>query len=387
MPQHSPNQRGSIYVLTLFTVAAVGSMVLIGVAVRSSTNSQSMIIEKMNANRSGVLDAAELAIAKISEDVSWPTKAQKGVVFEEFTIGDSTYSSSVIDADTLGAPTDSTENYRVKVTSVNGIAAESASLDINYTVFRYLDFLDRFNLSAYWPLDEAKSSTRADDPIAGRDGTYLAPSNAGTEINDEGGVVPVFKNSNDHVETPYDSDYSDDQEGTVTFWMKLTGSSTVTTYGIFGQRFTTNGMPAVSMTCIAGSLMAYMDDGGSYDTSHFAQTRSSTITVGQWHHVAMSWGPEGLCIYVDGTLQAQNKTCLEYWDTQNGFWGQQPLIIGGSYIPAATSQPQVGFEGSIARFGMMQDQLSSTEIGQISAQQPDERTILLVENSWAAVYE
>ena len=387
MPQRSPNQRGSIYVLTLFTVAAVGSMVLIGVAVRSSTNSKSMIIEQMNANRSGVLDAAELAIAKISADVSWPTKAQQGVVFDEFTIGDSTYSSSVIDADTLGAPSELTENYRVQVRSVNGIAQESASLDINYTVFDYQAFISRFGPSVYWALDEASGSTRAVESVSNRHGTYLAPSNAGTEINDEGGVVPVFKNSNDHVETPYEDDYSDDQEGTVSFWMKLTGSSAVTTYGIFGQRFSTNGMPAVSMTCIAGSLMAYMDDGGSYDSSHFAQTRSSTITVGQWHHVAMSWGPNGLCIYVDGTLQAQNKTCLEYWDTQNGFWGQQPLIIGGSYIPAATSQPQVGFEGSVARFSIMQDQLTSTEIGQISAQKPDERTILLVENSWAVVYE
>lgn len=387
MPMPQPNQRGSIYVLTLFTVAAVGSMVLIGVAVRSSTSSKSTLIEQMNANRSGVLDAAELAIAKINADISWPTNAQKGYVFDEITLGDQTYTSSVVDEDTLATPTDSTEIYRVTVKSVNGIAAESASLDIEYTVFDYEKFLDSYDLRAYWPLNEASKSSTADDPIDNRDGTYLAPNNAGAELNDEGGVVPVFKNSNDHVETPYDNDYIDDSQGTVSFWMKLTGSSMVTTYGIFGQRFTTNGMPAVSMTCIAGSLMAYMDDGGSYDTSHFAQTAAKTVTVGQWHHVAMSWGPNGLCVYVDGTIQAQNKTCLEKWDTRDLFWGVQPVIIGGSYIPAAASQPLVGFEGSIARFGIIKDQLTDTEVAEIAAQKPDERTITLVENSWAVVYE
>lgn len=387
MPMRRPTQRGSIYVLTLFTVAAVGSMVLIGVAVRTSTSSESVIIEQMNANRSGVLDAAELAIAKINADISWPTNAQKGSIFTDVTLGDQAYSGSVIDADTLTTPTDTTETYRVTVRSTNGIAQQTASLDVNYTVFDYQAFLSKFNLRAYWPLDEATSSTRADDPIDGRDGAYIVPSNAGAELNDEGGVVPVFKNSNDYVETPYDNDYSDDDMGTVSFWMKLTGSSMVTTYGIFGQRFTTNGMPAVSMTCIAGSLMAYMDDGGSYDTSHFAQTAAKTVTVDQWHHVAMTWGPDGLCIYVDGALQAQNKTCTEKWDTRDLFWGMQPVIIGGSYIPAAASQPQVGFEGSIARFGILRDQLSATEIAEIAAQRPDERTITLVENSWAVVYE
>ena len=381
------SQPGSIYVLTLFTVAAVGSMVLIGVAVRTSTSSGSLLVSQMNTNRSGVLNAAELAIAKINEDISWRTNAQKGQVFPEFELGCHTFTSSVIDADTLSKPTDTTTNYRVTVMSKAGTAMDRASLDINYTVLDYQEYLEKLGLDAYWPLDEATSSTRADDPIDGRDGTYLAPANAGTELNEEGGVVPVFKNSSDHVETPYDYAYVDDSEGTVSFWMKLTGSSSVTTYGIFGQRFTINGMPAVSMICTAGSLAAYMDDGGGFDYGHFAQTPAKTITVDEWHHVAMSWGPNGLCVYVDGSIQAQNKTCLEYWDTQDGFWGQQPLIIGGSYIPAAASQPLVGFEGSVARFAIIRDQLTDTEIADLAAVQPDERTVTLVEQSWAQVYE
>ena len=101
----------------------------------------------------------------------------------------------------------------------------------------------------------------------------------------------------------------------------------------------------------------------------------------------MTWGANGLSVYIDGALLAQNKTCLELWDTRDLFWGYQPLIIGGSYIPSPSSQPLVGFEGSIARFAIIKDQLTDTEIADLAAVQPDERTVTLVEQSWAQVYE
>ena len=68
-----PRQRGSIYVLTLLTVAAVGSMVIIGVSVRTATSAESAITEQVNTNNEGTLSAAELAIAKIEADADWVT--------------------------------------------------------------------------------------------------------------------------------------------------------------------------------------------------------------------------------------------------------------------------------------------------------------------------
>ena len=50
-----PRQRGSIYVLTLLTVAAVGSMVIIGVSVRTATSAESAITEQVNTNNEGTL--------------------------------------------------------------------------------------------------------------------------------------------------------------------------------------------------------------------------------------------------------------------------------------------------------------------------------------------
>ena len=91
MPRSRKDQHGSIYVLTLLTVGAVGSMVIIGVSLRTSTSAESTITEQINRNNDGAATAAELALAQIKNDADWTTNAQKGVVFSEFTLGNRTY--------------------------------------------------------------------------------------------------------------------------------------------------------------------------------------------------------------------------------------------------------------------------------------------------------
>ncbi len=381
------HQRGSIYVLTLLTVAAIGSMILIGVSLRGTRNTKASIIAQMNANSTGVFDAAELAIAKIATDPDWKTSAQKGSVYADFTLGERVYSSTVVDADTLTTPTDTSVNYRVTVSSTSGLAQETARVDFNNDKIDYYAYLQSIGLDAYWALDEVSKSAVADEPEDGRDGTYLDPSIAGAAMNDEDGIVPLFADASDHVETPYDSQYADDTQGTVSLWMKLTGASNVRHYGIFGQRFTHGGIPAISLTCIAGSLVAYMDDGGGYSIAHLAQTGPSIIKVGQWHHVALSWGPAGLTIYVDGVEQASTPGCTVYWDTVNGSGGIQPLLIGSSYIAAFASRPQIGFEGSIARVAILSNQLSAGQVAALAAIKPDQTQLKLIENTWVRVYE
>ncbi len=383
--RNKKQRSGSIYVLTLLTVAAVGSMVLIGVTIRNASSVESGLIETVNKNSSGVLDAAEYAIGHINNDPNWTNNAQKGQVFSEFTLGDRTYSSSVVDADTLVAPTLASSNYRVTVTSTTGLAVDSASVDLRHAKIDYLGYLQSLGLDAYWPLNEATGSTTANDPQDGRDGRYLDPDAAGAGTNDEGGTVPVFANSGDHIETPYDSNYQDDTQGTVSFWMKNTGTGPYTSYGVFGQRFQSNAMPAVAMTCMGGSLSAYMNDSGAFSQNSSSITPFGLIKIGQWHHVAMTWGPSGLRIYIDGVQQASRNVTV--WDTRDGSLGEQPLHIGASYIPASSSQPQVGFEGSIAHFAILSSELDASKIAEIAAIKPDEIHLTLIEDSWVKVFD
>lgn len=379
-------QRGSIYVLTLLTVAAVGSMVLIGVSVRTATSAESTITENINANNDGVVSAAEFAIAKIVSDENWVTNAQKGAVFSDFTLGDRSYSSTVVDADTLATPTDDSESYRITITSSNGVASESARFELQCEKFDYKKYLENLGAEAYWPMDEDPKTSKADDPIGHRDGEFLDPNIVGTGTNEEGGQVPVFANSGDHLETPYDSAYQDDTQGTVSFWMYFTGDNFIP-YGVFGQKFETGGYANVAMMLMNGVLTVYMDDSGSFSYSRFAWTMSKVISNSQWHHVAMTWGPAGVTIYVDGTQVGKNSALTEYWDTKNTSSGEQPVTIGGCYQPTPGTQPFIGFEGSIARFSILADQLDAATIAELAATKPDAAQMVLVEESWAPVFE
>lgn len=386
MVVQQPRQRGSIYVLTLLTVAAVGSMVLIGVSVRTATSAESTITENINANNDGVVSAAEFAIAKIVSDSSWVTNAQKGAVFSDFTLGDRSYSSTVVDADTLATPTDDSVSYRITITSTNGVASESARFDLQCQKFDYEAYLVSLGAEAFWCMDEQSNNIKAKENIDKRDGDYPSKNIAGMGTNDEGGLVPVFTNSSDHLETKYDAAYQDDTQGTVSFWMYFTGNNS-DTYGIFGQQFSSTGIASVAFTLSSGVLIAYMDDSGTFSFSKFASTSTKVIQNDQWHHVAMTWGPDGIIIYVDGVQEGRNGSVTEYWDTLDGKDGEQPVTIGGCFQPTMGTQPFIGFEGSIARFAILSDQLDSAAIAELAATKPDAAQIVLVEESWAPVFE
>lgn len=382
------NQRGSIYVLTLLTVAAVGSMVLIGVSVRTATSAESTITEQMNLNNDGVMTAAEHAISIIFNDPDWTTNAQKGVVFSDFTLGNRTYSSTVVDADTLTAPTDSTTNYRVTLTSSHGVAVESAQIDVQSYKVDYETYLDTIGVDAYWPLDELSNTKKVWDTCGKREGEYLDRSAPGTDTNDEGARVPNFFGTAARVETPYDAAYVDDTEGTISFWMKWMGTSTTSTYGIFGQRFQddSESIPSASLTMTNGMLMMYLDDGAVYDINNYAYTAFKTISSETWHHVAVSWGPNGLRVYVDGTLEGSAPSNTDYWDTLDGKLGQTPLMIAAAPIVSG-SYPLTGFDGSIARFAILTSQLDAATIARLAATKPDGSGQSIIVNSWSPVYQ
>jgi len=385
------SRHGSIYVLTLLTVAAVGSMILIGAKLRSSSNSGAQVIEDMNANSTGVLDAAELAIGQIKNDTSWKVNAQKGVVFSDFTLGDRDYSSSVIDADTLAVPTLSTSIYRVQVESQHGIVQEQARFDLNASTVDYLAFLKGYGLELYWPLNEATTSTTAEEivwvaPIT--NGTYLDPNGAGQETNDEGGIVPVFGSIGDHVEVPWSNSFIA-SDGTFSLWMKYTGPNrSFINRPFLGMECALNGNTAFNVCVYYSSLWFYIDDDDTWGAPNLAITGSNTIMANQWYHIAVSWGSAGQKVYIDGKLAgstAANTDGLDSATKANG--GRQPLMIGGGENVNLNTTPMTYFDGSVAHVAMMTSQLSDAQVAEIAAVKPDLYEFSLVEGSWVRVYD
>ncbi|MFG0298411.1 MAG: LamG-like jellyroll fold domain-containing protein, partial [Phycisphaerales bacterium JB047] len=316
---------GSIYVLTLFTVAAVGSMILIGVAIRSSDNAQASIAEQMNANSAGILNATEYAIGKIYADNDWNRTAQKGMVFPEFTLAGQEYTSEVLDADTLAAVDQSTDRYEVTVTSTSGIASESVKFVYSRIKVDYFDFLDDYGLQAYWPLNETDNPSTAFELKGGLDGKFLKPSVAAAGMNDEGGYVPVFNNDSDYVEIPWGGIFKQ-REASMSLWVKSTGTNALKSYGLLGLLYRNRSgyAPTLSLTVLNNSLLTYIRDDGAYDINNFIFTSGGSFTINEWHNVIITWHhSDGFKIFLDGALLNSNKYNTHGISTSSNSGGEQ----------------------------------------------------------------
>ena len=385
---HAKSSRaGSIYLITLITVAVIVSMVLIGVSLRTSSNASSTLIVEMNESSNSVLDATEYAYEVITADPLWRLTAQSGAIFAPFTMGDIDYTSSVVDSDTDIAPTYNTSTYRVKVSSTNDLAVSSANIDILSFEIDYAAYVKSLGAIMYWPLDESSSPVLASEPINGKDGTYQEPAVAGLDYNDEAGLVPVFNKANDHILVPWNGRFKKDN-GSISFWMRCDGGDTWTNYAIMGMLYQAGGIPSFNIVVWGYGISMYLDEDGKYTFSNTVSTPLNLITPGQWHHVVTTWGSNGLCIYIDGARQAKKSSLTDGVDTADADeGGKQPVLIGGGYRTSFLGTSQDGFVGSVSHVAYYRRQLTDDEVAALAAIKPDRLQFTLVEDSWVRVYE
>ncbi|MEX0877124.1 MAG: LamG-like jellyroll fold domain-containing protein [Phycisphaerales bacterium] len=382
-------QRGSIYIITLFTVAAIVSMVLIGVSLRQVGNNETAIVELMSENNTGSLDATELALAKILSDPQWDVNAAKGAVFSDTSLGGRTYSSTVIDADTLGTPDADTSVYRVGISSDHAGARSMARFDLRHERFDYLGMLNKYDVQHYWPLNETNNPGQARDHKANNHGFYRDPSIAGEETNDEGGWVPVFQDNADYVEIPWGSNFQQSR-ASMTMWVKWTGDDPFQFYGILGmlRSSSSNDSPTLSVGIYYNRLIAYVTDDDDFESDKMVWS-SAAVPQDEWFHLAVSWGHLGLRIYINGAQSGHNE------DNEDGtksyivfpWLTREPMLIGAGYEIASSSYTRRGFEGSIAHVTMLNEQLIPEQAAELASQMPDEFETEIIEDSWVRVFE
>lgn len=378
---------GSIYLVTLITVAAIVTMVLVGMRLRSSSNSQSALIETMTESNRGIQDATEYALQMVADHPAWMTLAEKGKAFDPMTVGETSYSSTLIDTDTMSIPTATTSNFRMQLTATRGVVSESAEIDFICSKVDYFSFVNDLGANSYWKLNESRGDASAINSIWNWDGDYLDPSITGTETNDEGAQVPLFNASNDHIEVPYDSDLKH-SNGTFSLWMKTPGVTGLNTYGILGMQYAKDDNPALYLVLLENALYAFVNDSGSFDLNQEVGP-SSTITPDTWHHIALTWGNDGLTIYLDGVESAKNTDNIS--GTGSARWnkgGEQPLKIGAANIGLSGNYRQLGFKGSIAHVVYFRNiQLPADKIAELAAIKPELSELSIVEGSWGRVFD
>jgi parallel beta-helix repeat protein len=177
-----------------------------------------------------------------------------------------------------------------------------------------------------WLLDET-SGTAANDSIAGNHGTYLngVLLSRGAVGSCSTGSVQ-FDGVNDHVVIPHRSSYLLDN-GTVAFWVKvdsLPGGSR----GLFSKDST--GYDT------GGHLTLWLNNNGTIrvrqqsTNATYEYNSTATIQVGQWNHIAYTWGAGGMRLYVNDGTPATNAYTGGLGSNSGGIGNEQPIVLGAN---------------------------------------------------------
>tara|TARA_R110002072_G_scaffold42064_20_gene118647 strand:+ start:71084 stop:72256 length:1173 start_codon:yes stop_codon:yes gene_type:complete len=387
MHTRSPQTRnGSVYLVTLITVGAIVSMVFIGLNMRLLLNSQTDIVTEMSTKSARVFDAAELAIEHIASDEKWKISAQDGIVFSDLKLDDTIYRGTVLDAGTSKAPDNDTTNYQVRVEFESGTAWAGAQFEVERVPFDYKEALKSFDPVFYWPLNEPPDTRAVEEGFKNQRGAHQSRDVPGASTNDAGEYVPVFQAASDHIEVPYDNSMLH-SEATISLWMKIDSKAAETPMGVIGMLYGNRNYATIDLSIKDMGFYAYTKDNGSMDISNFAISSSDILEVDRWYHVAMSWGSEGLRVYLDGVRVAYKSSNRDGVGTNsilNG--GRQPLHIGGGFKSMYISNDELGFHGSIAHVAFIDPQLTDRQVQELAAIRPDTNSYELVESSWVRVF-
>ena len=222
------------------------------------------------------------------------------------------------------------------------------------------------NPVGYWRLGEGSGTSAADET-----GTHPATYQNGVTVGTTSGpfsnissTAATFDGANDYVEVPH-SDAFDLSDGTIQLWfnaddVSLASETLVSMNDWGGQSPDGNSYDTGNFTMYVhnGALLVYIED----ETGRYEINAGAPVS-GQWHHVALSFGANGMELYLDGTLVGSNAYT---GGIGNSF--QNPLLIGASSYnsdPGTANYLDHYFHGSIAEVALLDSQLSQTEIGDI----------------------
>ena len=258
--------------------------------------------------------------------------------------------------------------YTINVNDVNE-APTDLTISGNGDTFEYV--VEHSNPVAFWRLGESAGDTTAIDETGNHNGTYLQGANSTNGPSPFAGInntAANFDGQNDYIEVPNSSDF-DMSEGTFHAWFKVDSfDGTDHTILSMDSSGTDGGSMYLAVDSNRQDLEFYIEDPAGPSTgygnnSHVITSANGSITEGAWHQVSVSFGPNGMSMYLDGNLVAS--------DSYTGGIGNaddEPITIGASQRNATTEGQAVSgeldrfFDGQIAEVAVFDKALSVSEI-------------------------
>lgn len=215
---------------------------------------------------------------------------------------------------------------------------------------------------ARWTLNDP-AGTIATDVVGGFDGTGQNGVTLGALSPFFETTFATFDGVDDFIEVPHNDAFLLD-EGTVALWFKT--YDTTRTQGLISKD--SSGFDT------GGHLSIFVHDGNhtefrlqSWNESHKVRS-ADVLTTNTWYHLAVTFGPGGLKMYLDGTLVDTGSYTGGMGLTSGGIGNFEPMAIGlntmssGDFTTSGGGSP---LTGAIEDIQVFDRALSAEEINDL----------------------
>ncbi|MEM1027654.1 MAG: LamG-like jellyroll fold domain-containing protein [Planctomycetota bacterium] len=173
-----------------------------------------------------------------------------------------------------------------------------------------------------WTLNETAGSL-ATDTVGGHNGTY---SSSGTTLAQSGQIDTAVElnGSNGYVEIAHHDDFLVD-EGAISLWVYLDDlSGRQELFSKDSSGYDTGGHITIHANGDDVELR-FQSTGNSYSLDS-----GSLLSVSTWHHVAFTFGPAGMRLYVDGSLVDSDSYTGGLGTSSGGVGNYEPIALGAN---------------------------------------------------------
>ncbi len=387
-PRIRTSRRGGIYLLVMVGSATVTTIALVGLSLSAERRQAAQ--RAVNAQGATQLAHAsiELGLHTIATDPSWRWTYGDGWWFTNRSLDGGRLALAVVDRDG-GSITDAP--CRPVVLRGVGIQGTSRTMlevelepesiwpDDGLTVAKALGAVH------YWRFGAEEEVDKLLDPINDRDAEWLPvlPTAGAESLSCD--TTRKLNGIDQFVGIKHNTDF-DLEAGTVAFWYIQTGD--VERAGLFGKDELGFDKGGHTTVLLDGPLVFTMES----LTKTYTATGRTTPAPGEWHHVAITFGPDGMWLYLDGSLEATNSYTAGWKSAKSDTDNSAPIALGANAMNASesggfASNPTDFLEGAVAHLSIFDRQLSEGEVVTLMDAQRRPSTMRIVPGSWRRVTE
>lgn len=224
-----------------------------------------------------------------------------------------------------------------------------------------------FDLGAYEYGSHLPALTTVADDLGGLDGTAAGDVQGGAGGFGDGGTSVTFDGVDDCVVMPHAPGLLL-EEGTVA--LRVRSDSLTDLHALFSKDAAGRGAGGhLTILTVDDRVRVIYETTDAYHVL----TSPAMLQVGQWHHVAVTWGPYKYNLYIDGSLVRSARMWSGLGASSGGTGNAEPLVLGADARTSAagTAAPLINFfQGRLDDVRIYDRALAPNQVADLCADEP-----------------